>query len=67
MMRKTVAFVVVICSLWASPTFAQTGVGGPRRSQNYVGGPTAQKNPVVPPLRDEMAKTGQSVSKVRKR
>jgi len=59
MIRKTCA-IVVVGSLWASPTLAQGAVGGPKKGMSYVGGPTAQNSPVVPPRRGDTAVTRQS-------
>jgi hypothetical protein len=62
--------LVVLSSLWITPSFAQAAVGGAKKNQNYIGGPVAQKhnyigspvtqkNPVVPPRPREVVRTGQ--------
>jgi len=49
--------LLILSSLWMTPSFAQTAIGGPKKAQNYVGGPVTPKNPVVPLRRGEVEKT----------
>lgn len=55
--------LVILSSLWITPSFAQAAVGGPKKNQNYVGGPVTQKSPVVAPRRGDVARTGQSTQR----
>lgn len=59
--------LVILTSLWTTPSFAQAAVGGPKKSQNYVGGPVAAKNPIVPPRRGEVVRTEPPTQRLPKR
>jgi len=48
--------LVILSSLWTTPSFAQAAVGGPKKNQNYIGGPIAAKNPIIPPRRGEVVR-----------
>ena len=59
--------LILLSSLWITPSFAQAVVGGPKKNESYIGGPVASKNPIVPPRKGDAANTEHSTRRPQKR